>query len=372
MNRVFGLDAARTLAIAMVVLSHAHQRSHDIGVFGVELFFALSGFLIGAILFRNLPDREPWTLSAVANFWSRRWWRTLPNYFLFLVVSIGFHQLFGSLPPFGEIAPYFAFCQNLTDSGGDFFGVSWSLCVEEWFYLLFPLALLAVHRLTRSRLLTFAIVGVVFLGVSPAIRQWVFTRETAADAARFVTLARMDAIAYGVAAAVFVQMARPSPRLRIGLALAGSGLLALVLFRHALPDSARQTAFTQLLLTATPAAFALMMPLLGSWEKLPAALESFRLPVTRISQWSYSIYLAHYPILMTTYAAFGDTRELPGVNLLSKLTGLSIAIFVARSVYRNFEVRLTSLRPSESGPGHGPEKAAPTLAAATPPSPSLP
>ena len=91
-ERVFGLDVMRASAILLVLLGHATVWFASFvpvfnigclgGYFGVELFFVLSGFLIGSILLRWLID--PGSTTTLFDFWRRRWLRTLPNYVLFL------------------------------------------------------------------------------------------------------------------------------------------------------------------------------------------------------------------------------------------------------------------------------------------------
>jgi len=98
------------------------------GKFGVELFFVLSGFLIGVILIRAF-EREL-SLPSLLRFWARRWLRTLPAYFVVLIfVWIAFNK-FDLL--------YFVFLQDLVIGNWDILPVSWTLVIEEWFYLLFP------------------------------------------------------------------------------------------------------------------------------------------------------------------------------------------------------------------------------------------
>src|ERR1700722_19361709 len=93
-RRIIGLDIARSIAILAVLLAHFTQKFHHIkavylvanfaGVLGVQLFFVLSGFLIGGILLRQL-QRDGFTYRDVVHFWKRRWYRTLPNYMVCFV-----------------------------------------------------------------------------------------------------------------------------------------------------------------------------------------------------------------------------------------------------------------------------------------------
>ena len=102
-NRVYGLDILRALAIFFVVLAHGdklmpperYKYFHYIVFDGVAIFFVLSGFLIGGILIKILNEKEL-TFSGMLNFWKRRWFRTLPNYFLILSILIILNILFTS------------------------------------------------------------------------------------------------------------------------------------------------------------------------------------------------------------------------------------------------------------------------------------
>ena len=160
-NRNIGLDVIRTIAIFMVIVSHGRHILHFdsvifgqglwrlsiFGYYGVELFFVLSGFLIGRIL----VDMFVWggstvPLKELEMFWIRRWFRTLPLYYLMLAVNIAYNM---GLPYMtngyyaGEKynSLYLCFLQNYGDNNMAFFPESWSLAVEEWFYLLFPLVM---------------------------------------------------------------------------------------------------------------------------------------------------------------------------------------------------------------------------------------
>jgi peptidoglycan/LPS O-acetylase OafA/YrhL len=95
-QRNFGLDIIRSLAIMMVLICHfmllnknssvfIKKVSFLFGIYGVELFFVLSGFLIGKILI-NLFYKDNY-ISHIKMFYLRRWFRTLPLYYLALIIS---------------------------------------------------------------------------------------------------------------------------------------------------------------------------------------------------------------------------------------------------------------------------------------------
>jgi len=348
-ERIFGLDAARAFAISLVVLAHLNQGTQEVGIYGVELFFALSGFLIGTILFRNVPTARPWAFAGVVNFWQRRWWRTLPAYYLFLLLAILHHAFRGEWPEGGwvGILPYLFFAQNLMSPNEVFYDVSWSLCVEEFFYLSFPLLLFLFQRIGGSRVKSFvaAISLVVILGI--VLREVAFASWPAAQA-RVMTLPRIDAVAYGVLMALVMAKRGFFPSERRGLAIIGAVLLVAVGIVHfVLRPVDGATWFFRIALILMPFAFSLMMPLLAAWKRLPGVLERFRSPVTAISLWSYAIYLCHHMTLMAIYPLFGEMHEHFAVKLLSKVVGLVVILLLSRFVYRHFESPLTKRRPPE-------------------------
>lgn len=164
-----GLDVVRSLAILMVLLSHLTfflapetvqqtglWRLEIFGYYGVELFFVLSGFLIGRILLTTFAKPGSWreSLALLNNFYQRRWYRTLPLYYLVLLANAAYWPLakFGDFPPLRTpLWQHFVFLQNYSIPGSGFFPESWSLAVEEWFYLLFAPMLLWWRRLTLKR-----------------------------------------------------------------------------------------------------------------------------------------------------------------------------------------------------------------------------
>ena len=163
---MFGLDAIRSAAILMVVVCHFGIMFSDwfgavcppavalSGFFGVELFFVLSGFLVGRLLVDVIDAGVTWRAWAV--FMTRRWLRTLPLYFLWLAVLAVVWRPYFWLPgtqPLLRALPYFmTMTQNLAwPMVENWFGVSWSLSVEEWFYIGFSSVLLAGVALVGRR-----------------------------------------------------------------------------------------------------------------------------------------------------------------------------------------------------------------------------
>jgi len=146
--RNIGLDIARSIAIIMVLISHSRfyfvqytdlQWLSFNGFLGVELFFVLSGFLIGGIIIKEIVEKP--SLSNLLTFYKRRWFRTLPLYFLMVVILIILGKPFHWTNLF--------FIQNFNFQHLEFFPVSWSLSVEEWFYLLIPLFFLLIFSVIK-------------------------------------------------------------------------------------------------------------------------------------------------------------------------------------------------------------------------------
>jgi peptidoglycan/LPS O-acetylase OafA/YrhL len=142
-----GLDHLRTLAITLVILYHYRSFQHPawmddslhFGWSGVDLFFVLSGFLITNQLLARIKAGKG---VGFANFYLKRFFRIIPPYLTILLIYIfipAFHER-ESLPPLWKM---FTFTQNfgMDISRLGTFSHAWSLCVEEQFYLLLPLAL---------------------------------------------------------------------------------------------------------------------------------------------------------------------------------------------------------------------------------------
>ena len=140
------LDLLRATAIGLVIVYHVVQmwptplntlrKYTALGAYGVDLFFVLSGWLVGGLYWRE--QKENGRVSVI-RFISRRILRTVPCYFVAFLISWG--AVIMSDPKRSTFDPdYFFFLQNY-EVIMPYFLISWSLCIEEHFYLVFPIAM---------------------------------------------------------------------------------------------------------------------------------------------------------------------------------------------------------------------------------------
>lgn len=159
-NRVFGLDFLRSIAIGLVVMSHATLLAFPnsispfftaikiLGAVGVDLFFVLSGFLIGGILLKYIALNNTNTKD-LFRFWKLRWFRTLPNYILMLFINVLIFLFLGKDLP-KTIGLYIPFLQNFSTPHPEFFTEAWSLSIEEYAYLFLPFFLFMSFKLLKN------------------------------------------------------------------------------------------------------------------------------------------------------------------------------------------------------------------------------
>lgn len=215
-KRIYGLDIFRAYAILVVVIAHGRLLAGSLldqlpkipWIDGVELFFVLSGFLIGQILLKTLHQLETPSIGALLHFWKRRWIRTIPNYYLILSANL-LLAYFAILPnnvnnfTWG----FLFFVHNFFDATFNFFWESWSLSIEEWFYLLFPLLLWFLVKLFPQQKQYAILTGILSLLILPLLYR-IYISDTAVSGFyewdvyfRKTVLTRLDAVIYGVLAA---------------------------------------------------------------------------------------------------------------------------------------------------------------------------
>ena len=212
-----GLDVFRSFAVLLVVTGHTLEHSTipdvvrrlgSIGGLGVEMFFVLSGFLIGGILLNLIDAERLHSPSDLRGFWARRWLRTLPMYAVAMIAFLRFDYL--GRHSLTDYLPYWIFMQNFAWPISKFFGLSWSLAIEEHFYLWFPMIFLVIHKFVMVNYpsvvlscLVMALVSILYRLSLPFFTDFnEFNYHS-----RMVVLAHLDGIAAGVAVAVIQRKA---------------------------------------------------------------------------------------------------------------------------------------------------------------------
>jgi peptidoglycan/LPS O-acetylase OafA/YrhL len=173
-----GLDLIRTIAIVLVLLRHAALSGLGLpmgyvglsGWMGVDLFFVLSGYLIGSQFFQQyIRGKTP----AVGSFYLRRAFRILPAYWAIL----GLYFCFPTLREDTSMQSFWrfvTFTENLFFDSGQHqtFAHAWSLCVEEHFYLVFPLLVWALMRRPSWKKAVIVCLSILATGIALRAFAW--------------------------------------------------------------------------------------------------------------------------------------------------------------------------------------------------------
>ncbi len=133
LKRIYGLDILRSLAILSVLIPHSSRllpESIDkkiqlYSLDGVSLFFVLSGFLIGLILLKKV-DTTNFNFYELRNFWLRRWFRTLPAFYVTMVILFTCYYFNDSLPNTRTIIQFLTFSQSLFKDTTTFYREAWN------------------------------------------------------------------------------------------------------------------------------------------------------------------------------------------------------------------------------------------------------
>jgi peptidoglycan/LPS O-acetylase OafA/YrhL len=156
------LDVLRGVAIVLVLLFHGNIRSHlsNAGWVGVDLFFVLSGFLISGLLFAEYKRRGSISFK---RFLIRRGLKIYPSYYLFLLVALLARIPFRRVPSPLSYVSQILYVQNY---GPIIWNHTWSLAVEEHFYILLPIFFLLLIRYSSVRANPFRLVPLAFVVVA--------------------------------------------------------------------------------------------------------------------------------------------------------------------------------------------------------------
>ena len=349
-RRIPELDGLRGVAILLVLSFHFVNnqlvstsssvgkilaRVTSFGWVGVDLFFVLSGFLIGSILLRNRLS-----LRFFRTFYIRRFVRIVPNYYLLLLVFM----LLRKLPVVAEnhfmsgggeipIWSYFAmvhniFMANLNSLGNDAISVTWSIGIEEQFYILFPIILYFLNPRYIPHFLVLVIIMANLIRIG--FERWI---------PPYVLLpCRMDAIAMGVGVAWIDQkvgvreVAVRKAKLLFSLMIISVISCSYLYFKYKDIGFVRNTIF------------ALVFSILLIWSLSDRSKLLGEFLRNRYLMWigtiSYSLYLFHYIILGLFHEIFLNNQGVIIRNMKDVVLTISafcLSIIFSWIIYKYIE-----------------------------------
>ncbi|OOG44663.1 acyltransferase family protein [Polaromonas sp. A23] len=329
------IDGLRALALLPVIFFHAGFQTFGGGYIGVDVFFVISGYLITSII---LAEKAAGTFT-LRSFYERRARRILPALFLVMLVCIPFAWLWllpSDMKEFSaSLVAVSTFSSNVLfwwESG--YFDTAaelkpllhtWSLAVEEQYYLIFPLFLMLTWKLNRTRMVWLLLaIAVVSLGLA---QKGAF----ASPAATFYMLhTRIWELLVGALLAFYMAReaagsVKPNPQLASFASLAG-----LLLIVSAVLFYGKGTPYPSLF-TLLPVLGAGLVILLASPENFAGRLLGSRLLVGT-GLLSYSAYLWHQPIF-----AFARRKALEEPGPLAFLAMGALAFVLAYLSWRYIE-----------------------------------
>jgi peptidoglycan/LPS O-acetylase OafA/YrhL len=331
------LDGLRAVAVLAVIAYHLGYRWLPGGFIGVDIFFVLSGYLITTLL---LTEWHRHGRIRLGQFWLRRAKRLLPALLLLLAVVAGWVAV--TALPF-ELAlrrrdlfwtMFYGANWHFIATGQDYFAQfvsasplrhTWSLAIEEQFYLVWPLLVAATIALGRRRhtaLATLCGLGIVASATSMA---WLFDPGNQSRA-YFGTDSRIHQPLIGALLALALSGGRPSGRQKLG-GIVSIGSAVVLLGAFALLDDQNPAYYRGLSAGLALLATALVWGL----EAAPSS------PIARVLAWwpirwtgqiSYGLYLWHWPAILAVTTAPAALAALPGstgVNLTRVLATFAVA-----------------------------------------------
>lgn len=368
-DRNFGLDLMRALAIMFVLLHHwsafnlsnIHALNSIIyymnvfGYLGVEIFFVLSGFLIGNIIIKSYCNEAEYGRKSITRFWTRRWLRTLPLYYFILFVYIAILIIKHTMIP--DLWKYFLFLQNIfryNTTNNDFYGVSWSLSVEEWFYLSFPVLLVladfSLKKILGKKSIIFSVI-LLYIILSLLIRiAYVFIEDPSwSNVLRKAVVCREDSIAFGVLGALVHNFRNyyfnhyKGWLFIIGLVLFSVGTVIFIKdVSYNYYYSVGQVSFFSKTALFSLVSFSILL-MLPYFYHINCNNIPFKLVVTHISKISYSIYLIHIFFDRVLQRIFHDAHS-PVILIAKLFLFLSLSVIGSTITFNLIENTFLKIR----------------------------
>ncbi|WP_062057448.1 acyltransferase family protein [Cellvibrio sp. OA-2007] len=360
-NRLYGLDTLRAIAIVIVLIYHykvvvSWENSFgfmsQLGWAGVDLFFVLSGYLIGNQILSAFAKGQDFSLKL---FYIRRFLRTLPNYYFVLALYFIFPVALSgtATAPFWS---FLTFTQNLDMRAGETFTHSWSLCIEEQFYLIFPVIALLIAYAKRSvRLGWIAIIGAMLLAIFLRGYNWQAQGEAAITMQSFMehiyysSFTRFDELLPGIAIALLKNfhptiyaaiLRRGNLLLAIGLASVGTMFYVFQNFAY-IEGYGRTFMVTTFGYSLLAISFGILVLAALSPNSM---LHRIRIPgAASLALWSYAIYLIHKPIFQVLKAPLTE-YEIDINGWLGVAIIMAVSIFCGWLLYLLVETPFMRLR----------------------------
>lgn len=374
-NRLYGLDTLRAIAIIIVLIYHYQvvvSRENvfgfmsQLGWTGVDLFFVLSGYLIGNQILSAFAKGQDFSLKL---FYIRRFLRTLPNYYFVLALYFLFPIALGGTAT-APLWSFLTFTQNLDMRAGETFSHSWSLCIEEQFYLIFPVIALLIAYAKRSVLLGWmAILSAMLFAIFMRGFNWHAQGGAAIPMQSFMeyiyysSFTRFDELLPGVAIALLKNFhpTTYAALLRRGNFLLITGLLSVGFMFYVFHNYAYIEGYGR---TFTVTAFGYSLLSISLAILVLAALSPnsilhrVKIPgAAKIALWSYAIYLIHKPLFQVLKAPLTDY----GIDIngwLGILIIMTVSIVCGWALYLFVETPFMKLRsrfyPSNTKATHSP------------------
>ncbi|WP_160321741.1 acyltransferase family protein [Bradyrhizobium pachyrhizi] len=352
MKHSSGLDAIRGVAIGLVLIRHLIVEVHHDSLFaklfvlsacGVDLFFVLSGFLLGGILIDNRYKQNYFEV-----FYARRALRILP---LYLLLVIPICNLIGE-----PLFPFLTFSQNFLWAdgrvGNPLTVITWSLAVEEQFYLILP----AIVRYWPTGRLLHLIVGLIC--AAPIARVMLNHAYGDTAPAYFLLPARMDGLFLGVLAACLIRnrqsicwLNEHRRELYVGAMLLTVPLIVMTWLISWQQVSGRSPLMQYLGYSAAPLLFFVVLLLVVTGRRsVPNVLS----PLCWLGLGAYSLYLTHRLCLFLAIGVVG--QYVSAISLASSvLASLALWLLIEkpfmtfgreRFKYRDRDSDLASIRPA--------------------------
>jgi peptidoglycan/LPS O-acetylase OafA/YrhL len=343
-ERIASLDLLRGLAALAVAIPHflvfktiGGDLAESESVIAVEIFFVLSGYVLGPQILNCLNGSRFRNLRI---FLVRRWMRTIPPYLVALfLVSALYGQLYTE-----KFFAYAFYVQNLVALGtNDYYPVAWSLSVEEWFYLVFPSILLGVTCLVTARKRPndlAMLVAILFIAAVSIVRLTHGYSEHWGEQVRRVVVFRVDSICFGFL--LFLANRRfscTSPWWRLlcpGAAIALGGLAVKLTYDIAQGNVIAEQLFPFASMLFGGSLIQSMLSVSALMERSPALAATSRF----LGRISYSIYLFHLPALLVISA------DWTNLSVRYQFAAYMLVLLVFSSLfYRYFERPILSARP---------------------------